>query len=368
MSIPAKTSVLFFLLWAFPLVTVVRGQGGQETRVDSVHAVSASTAYLESEVAELRSRLDAFDRAGAVQRDYDYVEIAEAVCPGWLVSVDYLNWDLHQRGTDFAIPTDDGALAIGSGSVQHVEMDRDSGFRMNLGYRLASGWELAAGYTYFATSATASAVAPAGGNMFATRSHPNDNEEAETADAAASFDYDVFDLETRSPWLQSCPVAVQWFGGLRWATVDQDFQATYDGEDFDNGVCRQSTGMTGFGLRLGAESQWRWNANWGLFGSAAGSVLYGRFHSHMRETNVDGADTVVDVRDDYGQAVPVIEAAVGVAWNRGPVEIRGGYEIANWFNLADRSMFPDSVHEGAYAPSSGDVLLEGLFLRFAYVH
>jgi len=369
MPIPTKISVVLFFAFGCLPISFARGQEGQSvegTRVDSVHAVSAITALSESELAELRNRLDATDRTGVVKQDY--VEIAGAVCPGWLVSVDYLNWNLYQRGTDFAVTTDDSALAIGSGSVQHLEMDRDSGFRANLGYRLASGWELAAGYTYFHTAATASAVEPAGGNMWATRSHPNENEEAATADAAGSFNYNVFDVEARSPWQQSCPVALQWFGGLRWADIGQDFQVTYDGVDFDNSVYRTSTSMTGFGLRLGAESQWRWNSNWSLFGSAAGSLVYGRFHTQFLETNVSGADTIVDVRDDYRQAVPVVDAAVGVAWNRGPVQIRGGYEMANWFNLADRAMFPDNVHEGAYAPSSQDVLLEGLFLRLAYSH
>ena len=68
------------------------------------------------------------------------------------------------------------------------------------------------------------------------------------------------------------------------------------------------------------------------------------------------------------QAVPVLDAAVGLAWNRGPVQIRAGYELANWFNLADRSMFSDFVHEGAYSPQSQDVLLDGLFVRFSYAH
>jgi len=367
MPISARTTALLFFAVGFCLSSRTRAQELpliQEASTDSVHAVSASTAYLESEIAELKSRMDAMDSSGAAQRDN--LKIAEAVCPGWLVSVDYLNWDLHQRGTDFAVTTDDSALSIGEGSVHHLEMDRDLGFRLNAGYRFATGWELAAGYTYFATSATATAAESAGGNMWATRIHPNDNEEAATADAARWFDYNVFDLEARSPWLRSCPVAVQWFGGLRWADVEQDFQVTYDGYDFDDGVYSNRTNMTAFGLRLGAESQWRWSANWALFGSAAGSILYGRFHTQLLETNVSGADTIVDVRDDYRQAVPVLDAAVGVAWNRGPLQIRGGYEMANWFNLADRSMFPDDVHEGAYTPLAEDVLLEGFFLRLAY--
>jgi hypothetical protein len=48
---------------------------------------------------------------------------------------------------------------------------------------------------------------------------------------------------------------------------------------------------TGFGLRLGAESQWHLNSSWSLFGSTAGSILYGRFRTHLLETERAGVDT-----------------------------------------------------------------------------
>jgi len=364
-----RTLATLCLAIACGLISPARGQQvglAPQNRADAGTAVFASTAMLEAELEDLRSRVDALDRAAVGKLDDKGLDAS--VCSGWLVSVDYLNWDLRQRGTDFAITTDAQADAVGSGSVHNLDMDRNSGVRTNLGYRTRSGWEWGIGYTYFQTDGTASAAAPAGGNLWATRSHPALYEEALTADVSANFGYHVFDLEARYPLVQGCPVTMQIFGGLRWADIDQTFQVVYDGDDFVDALCRNATSMTGFGLRLGAESHWRLNSSWSLFGSAAGSILYGRFHTHLLETNTAGADTIVDVRDDYGQAVPVLDAAVGVAWNRGPVQIRGGYEMANWFNLADRSMFPDERHEGAYAPQANDVLLDGLFVRFSYTH
>lgn len=368
MSISIRFSAALCIAIGCVLISPARGQQvglAQPTSADSASAVFASNAMLEAELADLRSRLDALDQATAVKLDGK--DIDDSVCPGWLVSVDYLNWDLRQRGTDFAITTDDSAV-VGRGSVHNLDLDRNSGVRTSLGYRTRAGWELALGYTYFQTDGAASAAAPAGGNLWATRSHPARYEEADTADASGEFSYHVFDLEARYPLVRRCPVAVQIFGGLRWARIDQEFRVAYNGADFINGQFSDVSGMTAYGLRLGAESQWRLNSSWSLFGNAAGSVLYGRFHTALLETNRAAAETVVDVRDDYDQAVPVIDAAVGVAWNRGPWEIRGGYELANWFNLADRSMFPDFEHEGAYTPQSQDVLLDGLFVRFSYTH
>jgi hypothetical protein len=353
------------------LVSPVRGQPirlAQPARADSASTVFASNARLEAELADLRSRLEVLDQANAVKLDDG--GLGDSVCPGWLVSVDYLNWDVRQRSTDFAITTDDSAV-VGRGAVHHLDMDRNSGVRTSLGYRLGSGWTLALGYTYFQTDGAASVGEPAGGNLWATRSHPSRNQEASTADASGESTYNVFDLEARYPLVRSCPVTVQIFGGLRWADIDQALRVAYDGRDFIDGQFSDVSSMTAFGLRLGAESQWRLNSSWSLFGNAAGSILYGRYHTALLETNrtgMAGMETVVDVRDDYDQAVPVIDAAVGVAWNRGPWEIRGGYELANWFNLADRSMFPSFQHEGVYTPQSQDVLLDGLFVRFGYTH
>lgn len=367
MLITIRTIVTLCLAVTCGLISPVRGEQvrlAAQANVDAAPAAFASTAMLEAELADLRSRMDAMDQATALKLDTK--DFDASVCPGWLVSVDYLNWDVRQRGTDFAITTDAQADAIGRGEVHNLDMDRNSGVRTNLGYRTRSGWEWGIGYTYFQTDGAASAAEPDDGNMWATRSHPDRYDAAGTADASANFGYHVFDLEARYPLVRGGPVTMQVFGGLRWADIDQTFQVAYDGNAFTDALYRNATSMTGFGVRLGAESQWHLNSSWSLFGNAAGSILYGRFRTHLLETNFAGTQTVVDVRDDYDQAVPVLDAALGVAWNRGPVQIRGGYELANWFNLADRSMFPDETHEGAYAPLSNDVLLDGLFVRFSY--
>jgi hypothetical protein len=76
-------------------------------------------------------------------------------------------------------------------------MDRNSGVRGRLAYRTYSGWELGLTYTHFRSSTTASAERPENGLLWATRSHP----------------------------------------------------ARYDGDTFDDGRYRDTTSMTGVGLR-----------------------------------------------------------------------------------------------------------------------
>lgn len=319
------------------------------------------TDLLESELAVLRERLDAV----GTERVYVSESCSGLVCPGWNASVEYLNWRQHRRGLDFAITTDATALAVGAGDVQNLTFGRDSGVRTGLSYTTRTGWEVGFGYTHFDTQATTTAVEPVGGNMWATRSHPDQNEEALTASAFGDLDYDIFDFEVRRWIVLNRFAAIQLLGGLRWADIEQVSRYDYDGRDFTNGVINSRVDMQGFGIRLGMAGYWQLPRGFSLFAHGAGTLAYGKFQTHLLETNLAGADTIIDVTDNYQQAVPAIEAAVGASWRNERFEISGGYELTNWFDLADRSMFVDSVHEGAYSPNSMNLLLEGFFVRGA---
>lgn len=301
------------------------------------------------------------DRVRLFERETE--PLADVAIGKWVAKVDYLNWQVNRQGLDFAIPTDGTAQAVGNGSVQNLKFGQASGVRAGIGYLYASGWDLTGNFTYYQNTASASATEPPGGNLWATRSHPNVNQEASTAAASGLFNYNVFDLEAGYGYLFNESVAIRPFGGLRWANIGQGFNVRYDGRDFDNAVVNNNLNMTGFGFRLGMEGYWHLGNGWSVFGRGAGSVLYGNFQSQLRETNHAGADTIVNVNDHYFQAVPVLETALGGSWQRDGFQFAAGYELNNWFNLGNRSMFPDNAHEGAYSPSSNNVLLNGFFVR-----
>ena len=52
--------------------------------------------------------------------------------------------------------------------------------------------------------------------------------------------------------------------------------------------------------------------------------------------------------------VPVFEAAVGVAYARGPWEFRAGYEMSDWFNMVQVNRPAQSL------------LLDGYFLSLSF--
>lgn len=314
---------------------------------------------LAAEVAALRQRLDDFQAAGAVQPDV----CGEFARPAWEVNADFLYWRLHRRDLDFAIPTDDSSLAVGAGPIEKLDFGYDGGFRVGLARQLSTGWDIGFSYTYFFTSAEENVAEPAGGNLWATRSHPSRYEEASTAAAFSSFKHHIFDLEAGYQWTLSPWANVRMFGGPRWAMIDQQFNAYYDGRDFSNDVVTNPVNMNAFGLRMGLSGNWELGHGFSLFGRGAGSLMYGRFSTRLTETNLSGAETVVNVEDEYQQAVSALEVAAGLSWRYRCMEISVGYELVDWINVGNRAAFVDGNDEGLYSPMSSDLLLEGVFAR-----
>jgi hypothetical protein len=289
----------------------------------------------------------------------------DSVCPGWYASAEYLLLRLRRRGLDYAIPTRDTADYIGDGTVREVEFTHDSGYRAGLGYITSSGWDIGFRYTAFDTLETASANAPAGGNLWATLSHPAHRAEAGTAFATAGLDYEVFDLEL-GRWMQlNRFTAVRMLGGLRWLETDQQLVVQYDGAGFREGLVQRTRGDSGLGVRLGGEVHWAVFRGLSTFLRGSAAVVYSQAETVARETDEQGQRLLVDIADDHTQSVSNLEAAMGLAYARGPWTIRGGYELSTWFNLSNQITFDDQ-HRGAYASISDDLLLEGLFLSLTY--
>jgi hypothetical protein len=58
----------------------------------------------------------------------------------------------------------------------------------------------------------------------------------------------------------------------------------------------------------------------------------------------------------------------GVAWEYRRVHVAVGYELQNWFHLADRNMFVDDFAEGKFVRQSGDLGLHAVFFRLGFLY
>ena len=283
---------------------------------------------------------------------------------------DYLYWRAHMRSLDYAAIEDGTTLAIGRGDNQRVDFDRDGGYRLELGHMTKVGWGIAITYTNYEADGVDSVVRPAGiAQLFPTLSHPGGPEEADTASAATSLDYRTFDLAARSRVSCNRFRTIDLFGGFRWADIDHELIARFNGRDFVNGLVFDRIEVEAFGLCVGGETQWKLAGGFSMFGRAAIAGLYGQITNTRLETNLSGLEQLVDFEDEYTQPIFNLETRLGIAKSFSSVQylrnlqIRAGYDLNIWTGIGDRIRFSDDIEESAFSESSGDLLLEGFFCQ-----
>ena len=292
---------------------------------------------------------------------------AEQACsscysPGLIGYVDYLHWRARPRGLTFASFADPASLPGSPDVVATESLDPGShdGIRAGLGYRFETGWEIIWNYTHFNSSDALTAIADPTGttSLLATQSFFS-TQAMDSVHASGALRLNLHDIE--AGWgtgLNDC-VDYRMFGSVRLARIDEDFDQSYsyhaDPVTVVTGEIHMPLRMDAAGLRLGGEFQWRAADGLRLFGRLAQSLLVADFETRRIETDTLHG-SVLNGRENDSHFVPVLEAATGITWGRGPLEISGGYEMSNWFNMIDPSR------------DSRNLFIDGCFVRIAFVH
>ncbi|NJK52954.1 MAG: hypothetical protein HC936_09200 [Leptolyngbyaceae cyanobacterium SU_3_3] len=264
---------------------------------------------------------------------------------------------------------DPGTALAASGELATVDYDRSTALRIGLGYRPQNtAWEIGATHTFFDTDGAASATRPANGFLFSTRSHPLQNDSAETADAKAKFNYNVTDAELAYNFKVGRGLGVRLFSGLRFSDIRQSTAVTYNGRDYTNGRIDVSNDFNGFGPRLGVEARVLMGSGFSLFTRGSAALLFGQQTSSFRETDRNGADVIADLGSDRQQTVPVVDLAIGLDWvaplsNAAKLNLSVGYEYQQWFNVLDNIRFVDAASPGVFSQSQSNLSLHGFFVK-----
>jgi hypothetical protein len=278
---------------------------------------------------------------------------------------DYLFVKPRRRLQDFVIvdPFSDGRVA---GTIESVDWGWRSAFRIGGGVQLAYGLEVAFYYTYLHAASQSGIVAPDGGTLFATLTHPGTVDQVNSAFAATSFNYNLYDLEVGKTFKLSDCFGMRLFGGSRSARIDQNFNVLYDGNTANKDFVASQVRFNGGGARLGLEGIWHPGDGWGLYGRAAASLVLGDFKTHLSEVNNAGTTLLVDVTERFDKVLPVLELGFGVTYQYRGWRITAGYEYTNWFGLADLPDFVDDFHQGKFTHRVSDVSIDGLVVRIEY--
>jgi hypothetical protein len=282
---------------------------------------------------------------------------------GWHAGVEFLYFTPRERGLDFALvdPRDD---LVPTGVSQSLNYRPAPGVRASLGYKLPGlGWDLGFTYTYFTATDEFGTSAPDGALLYPTLTRAGLTNESQFAAARSRLTLDVYDITAGRTLEVDEVTRLRLFGGVRLATIGQDFVAAYGGRDADlAGVSLQSR-YGGYGPIFGAEGSFGFGNGFGLFGKMTGGLLTGTMRNPFTETNNAGATVYADLRDRFALTVPVLTLGVGVGYEYRGFFLRVGYEVTNFFNLFERPTFVDSFAEGKFVRQSSGLALEGFFVQ-----
>jgi Legionella pneumophila major outer membrane protein precursor len=285
---------------------------------------------------------------------------------GLYVDGEYLLLRPNRNNLNYAVSSPN-TTEIPGGNVNSLDYDTRSAFSFGFGYDLSTGWSVGVHYTYLHSTDEATVNAPAGGAVYATMTRAGTFDQVATAGAAASLNYNVIDLEASKHTVMSDTFDLNVSGGVRVAWIDQTFGAIYNGGPSGavNATVDTPTYFYGAGLTAGAEGEWKLYRGFGIYAQARGSLLSGQFRDLFQESNNGGATPIVDVQDKFRQFVPVLELGAGVSFETEHIHLRLGYDMANWFDLANTIDFPSPADVGHLQRQSGDLFLEGFSAQLA---
>jgi len=282
---------------------------------------------------------------------------------GPFATAEFLVLRARRTAFDYAIPGDTSGL-VPVGGVRSLNYDLQTGFRGELGHRFGhSGWEAFFGYTYYHTAAEEAFTAPPGQVVFPTLTKPGLTNTALFGSASAALTYNSYDLMLGKRWAVDEHLAVRLFGGIRFATIQQDFNAFYEGLDARSAAVNANTKFQGVGPVFGGEAVWAGWKGFHLYARASGGLLTGQSDNPLIESNSGGNAFYASTSNDIRKVVPVASAGIGAGWQYRTVSVRVGYEITNYFGVTDQPRFTDDVGLGKITTRQSDLSLEGLFVQ-----
>lgn len=333
----------------------------------AAHVADAPAAKTQSTEAPTPAAQAAQDHPLAVAHE------TEGTGRCWSLYADFLYMTVRGENVPFAQIRDDvGPLAVPRGPVGYVDPHHTPGFRLGAARQLNDQNELHARFSWWQTGADSHFEVPAGDPfvIHALTTFPttiNAAADSLTADAHLDIQHYIVDVDLKRMLCDSDSSILNLVLGVRYAHLDQDFQATYSLLGTTDVTSRID--FDGFGPRLGLDGSFGQRVF--VYGRSDVSLLFGHFGANYLQENVfSGVQAQTQVGDD--RVVPVWETELGVGWRSrsGRLELTAGYTAAFWFNTMTTSSWIEGVQQSAFS-SSGDsqresLTFDGFFLRCGF--
>ena len=245
-------------------------------------------------------------------------------------NIDYI-YAVEQTGT---LPTDSP-----TGPVGRVGFDGALGYRVGANFALSDCSSIQASYTWF-QSETSDTISANPGTVLIFQPGVPSIHSVGASSIQASADYDIrfqqVDLDYRGLLYGTCDSAVNYFAGLRYANLEQNFRAQEDvGVPVGLTNVTSDINFDGFGIGVGLDGMRR-SAYSGLliYGRGSASFVSGEFKADYRQTTQFGPNSIVGNSLEDFRVVTILQTEVGIGWESecGRLRVTGGYQVAGWFN------------------------------------
>jgi hypothetical protein len=278
---------------------------------------------------------------------------------------DYLLLRPRRNALDYAIDSTNTTQTPG-GTVQSADWNTESGFRIGTGFRLpGQDWTFGVTYMNISSHDNSAVTAPTGGTLYATLTRGGSFDQVDSAAAFSNLTFNVIDVDLSHRIKCSDSFNVTVFGGGRFAWINQELNATYNGgpDHATNDNVSTPVFFNGAGLTIGGQGEWSVYHGVSLYARARGSLLSGQFRDSVTETTNNNSVVIVNVSEKFDQVVPVAEMGLGLNYCGEHWHVSVGYELQNWFSMVNSLDFPDASNIGKPVRRTSDLSLEGLAVQ-----
>jgi len=289
---------------------------------------------------------------------------------GYFITADFLWWKLYEFQDDF-VYKDKKTTGVPpfKGKVENVDFNWEPGFRVGAGYVFDyDGWDVSFHFTDYETHASNSKHSSSKGFLLPIW----DFDILPLSKIHTHWEVHYFDLDLvlGRNYFVSKYLSLRPFIGLASTWINQHKRAKEVVFAFPNVVAKVKgkNNFWGIGPRLGLDSQFFLGRHFSLYGNVEGSLLWGRFDVHEKES-IKALDAVIyDENLNTHRMAPMVACGLGVAFetnfnkNENHFLVKLGYESQYWWQ---QNQFPV-----LYLPSfsqkreSGDLSIAGLTLDF----
>lgn len=357
--------------------------------IPGIDGIAERLERLEQENQNLQRQLNGLNHHTTIINKHFKKHIHTPKPAGIIGGVDYLRYAYRQPGLEYGVTDIGGVQDRGAvGSVLSIAGEYDNGWRAYVGYRfdrsdcncIFDRPELLFSYTEFDTELFDRRIGSLRASFITSDNSENDDSDdavnditpddrATSATARMTFKYDVYDLEIAQALELTKSLTLRVSGGARAAVLNEHFDVTYTGGDFQVPYrAFRDWDYSGAGMFVGGDLNWSATKSFSVNVAAKSGLVLGRYESrHFFPDDEPGVPT--DVRHGETRVNPFVEVSAGVQYER-PIghsilTIGAGYEIVNWFNMADNRTFSDSHIEGQNINSVRDLSLDGMYARIA---